>query len=211
MLETLTTPAEFESYVAAAKPPLFLRYRELASEKRADFNAALRACDIDLRGKGFLDIGPAHGESLDLAREQGATTIEFVEFDPFFFAYNRLKPHARGYQLDHRRHLRRLPERRFDLIWCKGGFSPEYFLRFGWITSLEKWIADVERMARPGATVLICPGWTNDGARRNIADTRDNPFTRKMEALGYAILPFVQGHNHEPDYPVTFFKHIRER
>jgi hypothetical protein len=207
-LAAINTREVFEAYVAETRPPLFLRYRGVAAEKRQDFASVLDALDLDLSGKSILDIGPAHGDSLDVAHERGAALIEFVEFEPFFYKHNELKPYASGYKIDHRRKLATLPPGRFDLIWCKGGFSPDFFVRFGALFPLSRWLNEVERLARSNATLLICPGWTNDGISRNIEDLNANPFTKTMQAHGYAMLAPIPNHNHEPDYPVTYCKKV---
>ncbi len=208
-LEQMKSMFEFEEYVEKNQPMLFTRYKEASESKMIDFESAIDHIGIDLNEKSFLDLGPAYGDSLDVVNQRGANRIDFTEYDPFFFTYNRLKPYTHyGFQIDHRKQLSQLPETIYDLIWCKGGISADYFIKFHRITSLSQWLEDVERLAKPKGVIMICPGWTNDKRKRNIEDLENNLFTITMKEHGYEFLPFINRHNHEPDYPVTFYKKI---
>ena len=206
-LKDIQKMSDFEEYVEKNQPMLFTRYKEVSESKVIDFKSAIDHIGIDLNEKSFLDLGPAYGDSLDVVNQRGANRIDFTEFDPYFYTYNRLKPYTNnGYQIDHRKQLSQLPERIYDFIWCKGGISADYFIKFHRITSLSQWLEDVERLAKSNGVIMICPGWTNDKRKRNIEDLENNLFTKTMKKHGYQILPFIDNHNHEPDYPVTFYK-----
>src|SRR5262245_31091675 len=118
-LDRLVSMDQFEAYVARYKPRDFLFYREKSVQKRMEMEKALRFLGLSVTNKICLDIGPGHGDSIDLWHEQGAAACRFIERDPFFYAYNRLKPFALGWRLDHFQSLHILPGGN-DLIWVKG-------------------------------------------------------------------------------------------
>jgi hypothetical protein len=181
-------------------------YKDKSNEKREDFNAVMNYLKIDLSGQNFLDIGPAYGDSLDICYEGGAKSIDFIEIDPFFFTFNRLKPFTKGYNRNHFRELNTLERRKYSLIWVKGAFSADRFIKMKLVLSLSAWLANLELLASSLAKIIICPYWSNDNHVRRIEDVYHNYFTRIMLHEGYNILPMIKNHNDDLGYPITFYK-----
>ena len=197
---------EFLSYVEKINYDTFLEYKSESNEKRKDFKAVIDYLKIDLMGQNFLDIGPAYGDSLDICYEGGAKSIDFVELDPFFFTFNRLKPFTKGYNINLFRELKTLEHRKYSLIWIKIAFSADRFIKMKLVLPLSAWLANLELLASPLAKIIICPYWSNDNYVRRIEDVYHNYFTRIMLHKGYKILPMIKNHNDGLRYPITFYK-----
>lgn len=203
-LERVRTREEFEELVGEARPADFLFYRTLAEQKLAENRALLNYLRLDLVGKRCLDIGPGHGESLDVWRERGAIECAFVELDEFFFHHNRLKPSARGWKLDHLKGLDGLPAGYFDFIWSRGAFGVVSF-RVNGQSRFARWLSQAERLAAPGATLGLCPSWW-EGREHKVFQPKAHWMAPTLEERGYRALPFIEGHNRKPQYPITWVR-----
>jgi|ERR1035437_359347 hypothetical protein len=205
-LISINSMEEFLRYVEKANPATFLDYKDKSNKKRKDFNAVIDYLKIDLTGQNFLDIGPGYGDALDICYEGGAKSIDFIEIDPFFFTFNRLKPSTKGYNLDRFRGLKKLEPGKYSLIWVKGAFSADLFIKMKLVLRLSVWLANLELLASPLAKIIICPHWRHDNYVRRIEDVYHNYFTRIMLYKGYKILPMIKSHNDGLEYPITFYK-----
>lgn len=211
-LNSMTEREEIRSYVLRVQPQTFLEYQKASPQKRLEFQSVINELGLHLKDINFLDIGPAYGDSLDICYENGAKRIEFVEIDPFFFVYNRLKGFTKGYRINHMIWLGRLCPMKYDLIWVKGSVSADYFIFVNKLKikglSLSSWLTQLEKLASSTCQIIICPYWSSDTKKRNTEDVRRNLFTETMLNRGYAVLPKIKNHNHEPEYPITFYKNI---
>jgi SAM-dependent methyltransferase len=209
-LQSMTEMAQFTSYVSGVQPPLFLRYQSRTSDATGEFSAVLSELHLSLEGLRFLDIGPGLGETLDIAHEQGARNVEYVEIDPFFYTYNRLKGFAKGHRFNHVIHLDRLRPRSFDMIWAKGSIVADRFIAVEGLKlqplSLAHWLARVELLGASGCHIVVCPFWLCDAGTRNIADVQTTSFVATMTDRGYAALPALPFHQSEPAYAISFHK-----
>lgn len=206
-LEKLRDTEEFFRYVDRVRHKflVFNKYRNDSASKREEFRLVLDALAITLPGTAFMDIGPGFGDSLDIAHEQGAAVVEFVEIDPFFFRYNQLKGYARGYRLDHLKRLRALEGGRYDLIWTKGAIAVDHFASRR-PSALAGWLDQLERLAAPAGVIVVCPEWLRDRDDRRLLDVRANLFSDFLLRRGFAMMSPIAGHNSDPQYPVTFCK-----
>ena len=212
-LNAMTGMDQFHSYVTRVRPDQFLFYQNKSSEKRLEFQSVLQELGLDLKGMKFLDIGPGYGDSLDICFENGAACMEFVETDPFFFTYNRLKGFAVGHEINHKTRLGTLHPVQYDFIWVKGSISPDNFIfrvspRGANKVMLSHWLAQLETLATPHGRIVICPYWLHDAQKRRTEDVQRSFFTETMLDRGYDVLPKIANHNREPDYPMTFHKVI---
>ena len=205
-LISINSMEEFLNYVDKNNYDTFLMYKDKSNEKREDFNAVMNYLKIDLSGQNFLDIGPAYGDSLDICYDGGAKSIDFIEIDPFFFTFNRLKAYTKGYNVDRFRGLKTLERRKYSLIWIKGAFSADLFIKMKLVLRLSAWLTNLELLASPLAKIIICPHWRHDNQIRKIEDVYNNYFTRIMLHNGYKILPTIKNHNDDLEYPITFYK-----
>jgi hypothetical protein len=197
---------EFQRYIELTQPKDFLQYQRASPAKRLEFQTVAEKLQLPIKGKTVLDIGPAYGDMLDICHERGAKNIHFIEYDPFFYTYNRLKGFTKGYRINHLWKLRMLESSKYDLIWVKGSVSADFSPKFPWLVNIKNWLTQVERISLPGCKILICPHWCSDGSKRRIQDVHHNRFTEAMLQRGVTILPKIENHNSEPCYPITFFK-----
>jgi hypothetical protein len=200
---------EFMEYVVRKKPELFLKYQRASQDKRLEFVTVLHRLDINLGGINFLDIGPAYGDSLDVCHESGSHRIDFIERDPMFFTYNRLKGFTKGFRLNHMVAMTRLKPQKYDCVWAKGSVSADFFITSKLNSGnywLSVWLDNLHSLVSSEAIIIICPYWANNHVSRKIEDVRNNSFTRTMLSRGYAVLPRIAFHNQEPAYPITFYK-----
>jgi hypothetical protein len=207
-LVAIKSMEEFHAYVEETKPETFLFYKDKSEEKRKDFKAVVDYLKINLSDQQFLDIGPAYGDSLDICYEGGAKSIDFIEVDPFFFTYNRLKPFTKGFNHNQFHQLKTLERKKYTFIWVKGAFSADRFIQMKIIFHLSDWLAKLELLASPIAKIIICPSWKNNYHIRRIEDVYHNYFTSIMLQNGYKILPSIKSHNKEPEYPITYYKNM---
>ncbi|HUI66211.1 MAG TPA: hypothetical protein VL126_15310 [Bacteroidota bacterium] len=204
---------QFRSYVTRVLPDQFLFYESKSLEKRLEFQSLIRAIGVNLKGMRFLDIGPGYGDALDVCFENGASGVEFVETDPFFFTYNRLKGFTKGHEINHKTRLGTLHRSQYDFIWVKGSISPDNFIFRLNPDAVNKillshWLSQVEHLAKPHCQIIICPYWLHHAHKRRTEDLQRSFFTETMLERGYDVLPGIENHNREPDYPVTFHKVI---
>lgn len=205
VLDAMSTMEEFQKYIELTQPETFLFYQRGSPGKRLDFQAVVEKLQLSLKAKSVLDIGPGYGDTLDICHECGAKNIHFIEYDPFFYTYNRLKKFTKGYRINHLWKLRMLESSKYDLIWSRGSIVADFFLKFSWLVNINDWLAQVERIASPGCSILICPHWGRVCSKKRIQDVRNNRFTEIMLQRGFTILPEIKNHNTE-NYPITFFK-----
>lgn len=211
-LKPMSKLEEFEAYVEEVKPSLFLQHRSWSAHKRLDFEAVLEKLQLEPKGLKFLDMGPGYGDTLDICHERGAAAVDFVEYDLFFYTYNRLKGFSKGYKLNILKHLNQLEANKYNLIWSRATIVPDLFTSWWrWLVSLNKLLDQVDRISAPDSKVVICPFWQAHNNVRRIQDTRNNRFTRIMLKHGYHILRPIENHNKEPFFPFTFLKDNSKR
>jgi hypothetical protein len=200
--------------VEQTQPTLFQFYRGRSQVNRREFQTLTEAHGVDLKTVRFMDIGPGYGDTLDICVEQGAPPPAFVEHDPYFYAFNRLKGYE-GYKLNFMTQLRRLRPASFDFILAKGAFATNVYIDGSPLRRLTRQTAplprtldDIERLAAPGGLIVIAPWWLNDGERRKVKDVQGSSFTRAMLDHGYGIAPWLDGHNDQLCYPLTYVKRV---
>jgi len=208
ILNPMTEMEQFRNYVSRTKPQEFLYYQNLSSKKRLEFYSVINELGLNLKGTRFLDIGPGYGDALDICYENGAKSIEFVDIDPFFLTYNRLKKFVKGYQINHLKWLSRLRPMKYDIIWVMGSVVADRYEPKAEHPSLSHWLIQIEQLASPTCQIIICPFCLYDGKRRKIEDIQHSFFSEAMLNKGYAVLPKIKNHNREPQFPITFYKNV---
>ena len=216
VLARMTKLEEFLAFMDKLQDPTFKEYEGWKEISRREFASAVDTLGIDFREKGILDIGPGYGASLEIARERGANPIEFIDYSPFVCTFNRL----RGFtpiKLDARRGLGQGPQRKYDVIWTKGTFSADRLIArelslMSVIHSyprLEPILDQLELLCVSGGKIIFCPHWKALDGGRVHADVKAAPISRIFVNRGYRLLPYIDGHNTEPVYPITFFKQVQ--
>ncbi|MES2990220.1 MAG: class I SAM-dependent methyltransferase [Pseudomonadota bacterium] len=213
-LESVATMDDFKVLLDETDNSIFAAYKAWDPISRKDVSAVLDALSIDINGKRFLDVGPGYGSALDIARERGASAVEFVDYDPFVCAFNRIKGHT-GWCTDVRTKLSSIAPRQYDFIWLKATFSANRFidrerglgmLGFYLYPKLESILTDVDRLLAPGGIAVFCPHWDFSGTQRRTPDVQNTPVTTALKQQGYLALPWIPDHHMEPIYPISFIK-----
>jgi hypothetical protein len=220
-LDRMTSMDQFTSLMDRLKDPIFKQYEQWDSIalRRQELRAVLERVGADIRGRSFLDIGPGFGSTLDAVRELGAGSVEFAEYNPFFYTYNRLRGFT-GYPLDARKELGKLSSRKYDFLWIKQTFVADRFMSqdrafVGRVLvrypKLEGLLDQLQSLAAAGGWVVFCPHWQSDNGKRRVADVLQSPVARICRERGYEALRHVEGHNREPMSPITFCKRVPGR
>jgi len=193
----------------------YLSYTGSRDSQRNSFKSLYEALSIDFIDASFLDLGPGYGESMDIVREGGATTVEFVDYDPYLTAFNILRGY-KGYLLDYivGRGLTPLYPKQYDIILSKGSINADRFNRkeAGFIPFL-KWIKQVETLAAPNGHIIICPTFdkgteTYMGSYYVCEDPdafKHSWFSRVLQDEGYEII-YIENFNNPKRFPFTFYK-----
>jgi len=168
---------------------------------------------VQFQGRSFIDLGPGRGDSLDIARENGAVA-EFVDYDPYVVALNTLKG-FKGYMLDYTvKGLTRLRPRKYDFILSKGSINADRFNRKDpSLIPFPRWVRQVEDLASSDGRIVLCPTYDKGDGSYACKDKDaflQSMFTRTLLGNGYRIM-FVEGFNDERGFPFTFYKRLNER
>lgn len=191
----------------------FYFYKRYSLKKRQEFISVVEALDINLEAISFLDIGPGYGDALDICYERGAAAIHFIDNDPFFFHYNRLKGFTKGYYCSHRTGLYKLNDMKYNFIWSKGSINvDQYAINESKIISyyLDYWLSQIERLAATRCHILICPYWRHDAKVRFVDDLYHNKFTNIMMKHNFTVLRDIKDVCEAIEFPIVFYKLIEK-
>jgi SAM-dependent methyltransferase len=200
-MRRVRTLEDLEAFVAETKPHEFLHYQRLAPQKRVEAESLLSYLELDVRGRRILDLGPGHGDALDVFREAGAASCSFVDYDPLFYTFNRLKGYE-GYRFNFRVHLRRLPRSSYDFIYIGQSITHANF-RVRRAGAFRRWLRQLRGAGTTDAVIAVCPWWpdTGDNSREALSD---HWFSRSLAAEGFRPVPWIEGQNKDVIYPLTF-------
>jgi len=150
---------------------------------------------------------------MDIAREEGAKTAEFVDYDPYLTAFNILRGY-KGYLLDYLvgRGLTPLYPKQYDFILSKGSINADRVNRkeVGLIP-FPQWIQQVETLAAPNGQIIICPTFdkgteTYMGSYyvcKNPEAFKHSWFSQVLQDEGYEII-YIENFNNPKRFPFTF-------
>lgn len=206
-LDRLRTRAEFERFVQRERPEVFLDYRARAGDISTQFDRTAAALGLELAGRRVLDIGPGYGEVIDAALGAGAAAIDFIELDPVFFTWNRLKG-ATGHGFNFVTSLdRHLHGSRFDVVWARGCHVADQLAAAPRL--LERWLHAVDGLSGDDARVVVIPffesHWVGEHNRLEpLLNVDANPFTDTMRAAGFKLLDSPSDLLGAAAYPVVF-------
>jgi hypothetical protein len=208
-LDSFTEIYQFNDFLVNINSNFFIE-KKYSNRKRSEFVSVVNELDVKLNAIRFLDIGPGYGDSLDVCHENEASCIEFVENDPFYFTYNRLKKYTNGFQIDHLFWLNKLYPMKYDLIWIKGSIIADHFICNDIlgikIHFLSHWLTQIERLASEKCKIVLCPYWLHNQNKREIENIYNNQFSKTLLSKGYVILSNIKDHNNDLFYPITYLK-----
>jgi len=150
----------------------YVHYAEKPNTKQREFRSAIDTLNINLQGKTMLDIGPGTGDSMDVAKQMGATYTFFIDGDPFFYKHNKLKGHD-GILRDYTYYPFIKLNKKFDFIWLKGSTNSDMAIIEQNISvntikqiikrivikpfNFEKWVDELINLLNPGGQILLLP------------------------------------------------------
>jgi len=195
----------------------YLSYNRSKEAMLNGFKSLYKVLNIDFKNASFLDLGPGYGDSMDLALEMGAKTIEFVDYDPYIVAFNILKGYN-GYLLNYLvgKGLTPLYPKKYDIILSKGSINADKFNRKenGFII-FTKWIEQVENLATDNGQIIICPTFDRGeevymGSYHVCKDPeafKKSWFSQVLNDNRYEIR-YIENFNNPLRYPFTFHKRM---
>lgn len=188
---------------------------------------------INFDGLRVLELGPGYGHLLDIAQERGARAIEFVDYDPYIYHFNRLKG-CKGYFVNYYRPkgFSSLLSNKYDFILSKGSINADFFNRIhakhqqynvlykfikGYIITFDTWLEQLESMTALNGQVVITPGYDrgNDPERPDLYvcgdkdEFMDSRFSSLLRERGFNTI-YIEGYNHPEMFPFTFYKKKNE-
>src|SRR4051794_23384431 len=186
---------EFWKWIDAnegGRAELFLSYHSREQELGVRANTAMVFAELglDVAGKRVLDLGPGYGEAIDVAHEGGAKSIDYVELDPVFSTYNRLKGYARGHRMNQLLFPAQRLRERFDAIWSGGSVVVDQWVHFPRLTIW--WLHQLRQMTAPNGTVAIVPYFMADEGKLRLP-VEDNAFVAAARAADYEVGPVPSG------------------
>jgi hypothetical protein len=183
--------------------------------KRNSFKSIFEALHIDFKNASFLDFGPGYGESMEIAREEGAKTVEFVDYDPYIAAFNILRG-FKGYLLDYivGRGLTPLYPNKYNVILSKGSINADRVNRKeAGLIPFPNWLEQVENVAAQNGQIIICPAFdkgteTYRGSYYVCTDPeafKRSWFSQVLQDKGYEII-YIENFNNPKRFSFTFYK-----
>ncbi len=217
-LMKLKTLDEFMDHLEEIQHPYFQTYLGYVEAGRPIHQSLIDYLHLDFKGKKVLDIGPGLGAFLDLAREAGAESTEFVDYDPIFWRYLKFRGH-KGWVSNYKRSpgffpLTLLNKRRYDVVLSRGAINgDEYNALFDApqrnMVPYPRWLKQVDSMVAPDGIVIITPTYRSENPKWTCTDPdefRSSPFYETMMDFGYEVLPIIEGYGDESLFPFTFYK-----
>lgn len=214
-LRKIKTPEELLDYVYKIEHGALTRYYELGADyRRKVFLALFDWLEGEVKNRSFLDIGPGLGDSLDIAKERGASAIEFVDQDPFYSVWCELKGFKgyTGFNYITGDGLTPVQPNKFDIILSKGSINSDRFNRKeAGLIPIAEWLSQIDSIANEGADIFITPTFDKGADPKTSYHCKDveafkqSMLSKTMTDFGYHII-FLDGFNHPQKFPVTFYK-----
>lgn len=208
----------------------FLDYDKQKLTKHREFLSAVKYFKLNVEGRTILDVGPGTADSLDCAKELGASRTMFIEEEPMFVRFAELKGHegvTKNYTF-----MPYFPAewaKNIDFIYTKGsincdwvnsqqkmrqaGDASEYF-------DFDKWVTALLNLLEPtDGVIILVPAMPRQSERiidldydldtyywcRDIEDYKNSFFCRTLMEHGFQVVESVQGFTHEKAFPLAFF------
>lgn len=227
-MKSIKTVEEELNYAKRHDKEFFIRLNNILSGEVETYNEMLRTnkehfirlidyFKIDLKNKNILELGPGWGDFLFLSRENGADKIEFIDYHPYYFTYNRLNG-FNGYVNDYfTSNAFKGIDSKYDFIMSRGSINVDRFERqFNGtcrLISFPIWMIRLEASAKPGALIIICPTF-------DLGDDKEHPYKCDKEkfihskvydhlvSTGYKVCTEIDGFTDPIYFPFVFYKII---
>lgn len=220
--------AEVEDYAEKNGFTYFLNYAKQQEAKRRQFRSAVDLSGHNLNCASVLDIGPGTSDSLDVALELGASHTTFIDEEPYFYHYGRVKGHSGvlgNYYL--RPFFPGEWRGKFDFIYTKGSIN------CGWVDQqnlwrrnlhirgyfdFESWVDSVIGMLRSGGCIVLLPSMPRQKEEifddaydlrtfyycPDVEEYRRSFFVRTLVSKGFRTHDRIDGLTQEKAFPLAF-------
>lgn len=164
--------------------------------------------DIDFKGKSVIDIGPGTGESLDIAKEMGASVTSFIDRDDIIFLYCSNLGHHGISKMDYvpfivNNEINTIPKH--DILTTKGSFDFDYVNKEPRFDNqvLLNWLDQL------ADTIIFVPTWGFEYGYKCLPDRfavyLESPLHKCFIDNGYKQT-FIEGCNDTERFPITYIK-----
>lgn len=193
--------------------------------KREMFDSLFNYLNYDFSDSSVLELGPGCGVFLDYAKDNGADEVEYIDYYPYFYHYNRLRGYN-GYKQDYfSKGAFKGINNKYDLIMSRGSVNSDrlnrminrkhgFFYNLFRLDSFDEWIRRLEKLIKNGGMVILSPSYDR-GESEDIEEQfkcdrekfLKGDFCREMLERGYKFLPDVDGWTND-NFPYTFIKEM---
>ena len=174
--------------------------REIIFKKLYDF------FEINFENKSILDLGPGTGESLDVAKNRGASKMEFIDREIITFRYNELKGYT-GHLFDYTTPAINEFNMKYDIVISKGSFNSDSLNEHKHQLLFRDIINWIELITRE--LIIIIPTFSglNEFKCVDYQSFMKSEFSEELFSHDFKTA-FIDGCNSKDFFPVTFFKII---
>ena len=210
----------------------FTDYDAQIATKRREFSSAIAHFGIHIDGKTVLDIGPGTADSLDVAKDMGASVTSFVEEEPFFVRFAELKGHS-GITTNYtfKPFFDESMKGKFDLVYTKGSINcewvnqqnkmlldgdPSHFFKF------DIWLDELISLLKPETgQIILMPAMDRQDERiideeydldtyywcPDVEKYRNSYFSQTLVKKNFKIVEGIPNFNQPKAFPQAFYYH----
>jgi hypothetical protein len=225
-MKSMTDMQELIVYAEERKETGFLEYIEHREDylnrprtsRPIHYISLFNHLEIDLLDKSVLELGPGWGILLEVARDARAQKIDFIDYNPYVYTYNRLNGFngiVNDYYMSNA--FNGITDE-YDVIVSRGSVNVDRFERqFDYsgrrLISYPEWLRRLERLCKHSGTLIISPTYDRGEDVENPYLCHQDKvlsgrFYRHMVDCGYTLLPYVEDWTDRKSFPFTFIKRL---
>lgn len=207
----------------------FLDYDDQIDTKQREFEAAITHFNLSVEGKDVLDVGPGTADSLDFAKAKGAKSTWFVEGEPVFVKFARLKGHqGRMRNYYYKPFFPKSMKGQFDLIYTKGSINCDWVNKQGaYIAAgdprgffdFAAWVVALKDLLKGQGDIILVPAMGRQETRLiddeydldtyywcpDVEAYRNSHFAQTLIAAGFEVIDSIPGFTQPKAFPLAFY------
>lgn len=224
-MKSMTTIQELTEYARKRDETYFLEHVEQWEDylnrprisRPHHYESLFNALGIDLKDKDVFELGPGWGALLEYARDSEAALIEFIDYNPYVYTYNRIRGFT-GFIGDYfsKKAFQNVKDK-YDVIVSRGSINLNRFERqydgSALLIDFPDWLDRVESLCKKDGVVIISPTYDkgDDPDRPYFCNRYNTIGTRVYKHImesGYMILPNIPDWYDDLYFPFTFVKRM---